>query len=61
MEEKIAFRCGDGHEWLTSPANLVYKNVSDNEEARFFFFFFVLSSKESLALLSWTKSTVYFF
>ena len=29
MDEKIAFRCGDGHEWHTSPANLVYKNVSD--------------------------------
>lgn len=28
MDEKIAFRCGDGHEWLTSPSNLVYKNVS---------------------------------
>ncbi|CAM9316986.1 unnamed protein product [Scytosiphon promiscuus] len=27
MDEKISFRCGDGHEWLTSPSNLVYKNT----------------------------------
>ncbi|CAM9759446.1 unnamed protein product [Ectocarpus sp. 6 AP-2014] len=27
IDEKIAFRCGDGHEWLTSPSNLVYKNT----------------------------------
>ncbi|CAM9716730.1 unnamed protein product, partial [Hapterophycus canaliculatus] len=27
IDEKISFRCGDGHEWLTSPANLVYKNT----------------------------------
>lgn len=31
MDEKIAFRCGDGHKWLTSPANLVYKNVRERE------------------------------
>lgn len=31
MDEKIGFRCGDGHEWITSPANLVYKNVSNGD------------------------------
>lgn len=53
MHEKLRFRCSEGHEWLSTPSNLTYKNVSCFRYwvcvyvcvvwlcTTFFFFFFV--------------------
>ena len=27
MHQQLRFRCNEGHEWLSTPSNLVYKNV----------------------------------